>query len=232
MRTKKIGAIIVALVVVIVAVVFGALSLNKPDFDFTFSTSMLNCKILGAHITEVTQNSVVAYAKKEGLIYSEADRSYVGEGYFIDERIESEDSVTVRGLDNYAYIESDAITVFQDSSREHHLLKEYADSDISVIQAEFLGQTYEEFFNGLAEGLYEKAKENPDDPYNGEEGHITFNNGYVCNDSTPEDATWGTTELTDNWFIVFEENGREIIVRVCSISNEKIDYIEVDYREH
>lgn len=240
MSKKKKVILSVAVAVVIMAIIAAiimvkALGEKKPDFDFTFSVSMLNCKILGTDISEVTQESLLAYAKEEGLEYipEEYSKYYVGEGFYIDDRKDLDGEVWISGLENYSYVESDSIVVCRSTDPEvsHYLLEPYKDSGICVIEEEFLGQTYEEFFNNLAEGLYDKAKECPGEPYGEEEGHITFNNGYVCNAVKPRTGTWGTDVYTDEWFIVFEENGERVVVRVCSISDEKIDLIDVRYAE-
>ncbi len=209
---------------------------DVPDFDFTFSVSMLNCTILGTDISEVTQESLLAYAKEEGLEYipEEYSKYYAGEGFYIDDRKDLDGEVWISGLENYSYVESDSIVVCRsyDTEVSHYLLEPYKDFGICAIEEEFLGQTYEEFFNGLAEGLYDKAEECPGEPYGEEEeGHITFNNGYVCNAVKPRTGTWGTDVYTDEWFIVFEENGQKVVVRVCSISNETIDLIDIRYKK-
>ena len=206
---------------------------NTQDFDFTFSTAMLNCKVLGVDISEVTQESLLAHAKEDGLEYvpEEYAKYYVGEGYYIEDGKESYGSVMLCGLDSYVELTPGGKTIFDFSHREHYMLKPYKDSDISVIEEAFLGQTYKDFFDGLAEGLYEKANECPGERYGEGEGHITFNNGYVCNVVKPLTSTWGTDVLTDEWVIVYEENGQEMVVRVCSVSDGIIDFVDIRYKD-
>lgn len=196
----------------------------KPDFDFTFTTETVACDVLGIKISELTQEKLQNYIQENLLNYMETDRSYVGEGYFIDDRIDTESQMGVYETTSYAKVYPTGVHVFMYGMGEHHLLRDYADRNISVIEENFLGKTFEEFFNGIADGLYEKVKATPAGSQ-ADEGKVTFNNGYMINVTELWPGTWGTKEYTMYWRILFEENGQKWAVNVYSVSGEIIDFI-------
>lgn len=165
------------------------------------------------------------YAQAQGLEWYDYDRYYAGEGYFIHDAFESEGCVSVMGLDKSFFAMADSVYFIEGKGWDHFLLEEYADSGIVVIESDLLGMSYEEYFNGLADGLYDKVQERAQS--NKKDGKVTFQNGYVYKDTRPKKGDLGLVPLTDEWCIFYEENGRQYRVEVGSISNEKIDVIQI-----
>ena len=230
MTKKKISILIaviavIALVVTIGIVMFVSWWAKRPDFDFTFSTSMAECKVFGEGAASYTPESLLEYAQAQGLEWYDYDRYYAGEGYLIHDAFESEGYVCVMGLDKSFMAMADSVYFYEGKGWEHFLLEEYADSGIAVIESDLLGMSYEEFFNGLADGLYDKVQERAQS--NEKDGKVTFQNGYVYKNTHPKKGDLGLVPLTDEWRIFYEENGRQYRVEVGSISNEKIDLIHI-----
>ena len=229
--TKKKISIVIAVIAVIALVVTIGIAMfiswwsKRPDFDFTFSTSMAECKAFGKGATSYTPESLLEYAKDQGLTWYDYDRYYVGEGYLIHDAFESEGYVCLMGLEKDLFVMADSVYFYEGKGWENFFLEEYADSGIEVIETDLLGMSYEEFFNGLADGLYDRIQERTQ---TGEKnGRVTFQNGYIYVNTRDKKGDLGLVPYTDEWYIFYEENGRQYRVEVGSISNEKIDVIHI-----
>ena len=229
--TKKKISIVIAVIAVIALVVTIGIAMfiswwsKRPDFDFTFSTSMAECKAFGKGATSYTPESLLEYAKDQGLKWYDYDRYYVGEGYLIHDAFESEGYVCLMGLEKDLFVMADSVYFYEGKGWENFFLEEYADSGIEVIETDLLGMSYEEFFNGLADGLYDRIQERTQ---TGEKnGRVTFQNGYIYVNTRDKKGDLGLVPYTDEWYIFYEENGQQYRVEVGSISNEKIDVIRI-----
>lgn len=226
--TKKIISIVIAVIASIVTigiVIFVSWWVKRPDFDFTFSTSMAECKVFGEGAASYTPESLLEYAQAQGLEWYDYDRYYVGEGYLIHDSLENEGYVSLMGLEKSLFVTAENVYFIEGEGWEHFLLEEYADSGIEVIETDLLGMSYEEFFNGLADGLYDRVQERAQS--NEKDGKVTFQNGYVYVNTRDKKGDLGLVPYTDEWCIFYEENGQQYRVEVGSISNEKIDVINI-----
>lgn len=222
MKSLKVKLIIVGVAALIVVSIWlenrPANKVEKPDFDIAFQTSMLECSVLGIDFTDLEWETLLEYGKENSLPYVEEFKCYVGEGYAIEDARESYDWVYFYGLDCGMRFYENNFILLNESWEKHRLLTDYADTDISVVEQDILGKSFEEFFDGLADGLYEAVKE---------KDVVTTLNGTVWDATEEWPGTWGTSEITAQWVIYYQEDGMQKSVRLKSISGETIDMVNI-----